>query len=404
MASPASVGMSAPGLARIQPAMQALVEEGKLAGVVTLVARGGRIVHWQAVGMRDIEAEDRLEPDDIFRIYSLTKPVTSAAVMMLVESGDIALTDPVSSFIPAFADLTVLEPDGSRSPVARAVTVLDLLRHTSGLTYGFGRAPVDRMYRQSGVSAVLGIEPVPGADAGGISDLGEFVSAVAELPLIAQPGERLSYGVSTDVLGHIVQLVSGRPLGVFLEERIFEPLGMDDTAFWVPAERRGRFTSHYRLSNGRLELADSAETGRYTRVPPIAFGGSGLVSTASDYIRFAQMLLQDGTLGGVRVLEAETVRAMRSNQLADEIPASGLVGPGYRFGLGFSVLTDEDATPVADHNGLFRWSGYANTFFWIDPEAELIALVWTQLTPYGAHDLDESFQALVYDAFREPLS
>ena len=394
MTTPGDVGMSEEGVARIAPAMQAFVDDGRLPGVMTMISRGGEIVHWEAVGMRDIEAGDPLEPDDIFRIYSMTKPITSTAIMMLVESGDIALDDPVLKFIPAFADLTVLEEDGSRTPAARPMTIKHLLSHSGGLTYGFfGSTPVDQMYLAERLFESPSLE--------------DFVAKVAGLPLLAHPGELWNYSVSTDILGYIVQVVSGKPFEEFLAERIFEPLGMDDTAFWVPAEKRDRFATHYRASGDGLQVVDTPEEEAYrayTRMPPMASGGGGLVSTASDYIRFAQMLLQEGQLDDVRILQPETVRAMRFNQLPDELTPISFetwIPPAYGFGLGFATLVDEDATSDADHNGVFRWGGAANTFFWIDPEAELIAMVWTQVNPFLIYSIEKQFQTLVYEAMGE---
>ena len=391
MTGPGDVGMSEGAVARIAPVMQAFVDDGRFSGVMTIISRGGEIVHWEAVGMRDIEAGDPLEPDDIFRIYSMTKPITSTAIMMLVENGDIALDDPVSKFIPAFADLTVLEEDGSRTPAAQPMTIKDLLTHSGGLTYGFfGSTPVDQMYMAEKLFESPSLEG--------------FVGKVAGLPLLAHPGELWNYSVSTDILGYIVQVVSGQPFEEFLEASIFEPLGMDDTGFWVPAEKRDRFATHYRASGDGLQVVDTPEGSAYTRMPPIASGGGGLVSTASDYIRFAQMLLQEGQLDDVRILQPETVRAMRSNQLPEELTPISLgtwIPPAYGFGLGFATLVDEDATPDADHNGVFRWGGVANTFFWIDPEAELIAMVWTQMDPFLIHSIEKHFQTLVYEAMGE---
>ena len=391
MGAPADAGFSEERLGRIAPAMQAYVDDGRLPGVVTMVARGGKIVHWEAVGMRSIEEATPLQPDDIFRIASMTKPITSTAIMMLVESGDIALDDPVSKFIPAFADMSVLEDDGSRTPVDPPMTVRHLLSHSGGLTYGiFGDTPVDQAY----VQARLFAKETPE----------DYVATVAGLPLLAQPGEIWNYSVSTDVLGYIVQVVSGQPFEVFLEERIFEPLGMDDTAFWVPPEKRNRFTTRYGVGPAGLQVVDAPEDGRYTQMPGMASGGGGLVSTASDYIRFAQMMLQGGQLDGVRILRPETVQAMGTNVLSDDntpISILGWLPPAYGFGLGFATLVDEGATPQADHDGLIRWGGIANTFFWIDPEAELIAMVWTQMDPFLVYELEKRFTEFVYDAMED---
>lgn len=388
LAAPSAAHMSAERLARIGPAMQAYIDDGRLPGVMTLVARGGEIVHWEAVGMSDLESAELLQPDDIFRIYSMTKPITSTAIMILVEGGDIALDDPVSKFIPEFSELSVLEEDGSRTPVSPPVTIQHLLSHSGGLTYGiFGDTPVDQAYVAANLFQAQSLE--------------DYVATVAGLPLLAQPGTIWNYSVSTDLLGYIVQTVSGQPFEVFLRERIFEPLQMDDTAFWVPEDKRDRFTNHYAVGDDGLQLVDSRSDGSYTRPPEFASGGGGLVSTASDYLRFAQMILQRGYLDDVRILQPETVVAMGTNVLADGVGPINVAGwfpPAYGFGLGFATLTDEDLTSAADHDGLIRWGGVANTFFWIDPGAELVAMVWTQADPFLVHRLEGAFEELVYDA------
>ncbi len=387
---PGDVGMSEERLARIRPAMQAYVDDGRLAGVMTMVARRGQVVHWEAVGMRDLAAGDPLEPDDLFRIYSMTKPITSVAAMILVEEGEVSLEDPISKFIPEFADVTVLTDVGDRVAPRGPITVEHLMTHTSGLSYGFfGDTPVDRLYNESRLFFLA-------------EDLEDFTARVADLPLLANPGDRWNYSVSTDVLGRIVEIVSGQPLDVFVKARIVDPLGMEDTDFWVPLEKRNRFTTNYSLVDGMLEKADSPTFGEYTEAPAWLSGGGGLTSTASDYIRFAQMMLQDGRLGDVRVLATETVRAMRANRLPDSLVPIGVeaYGPAYGFGLGFAVLVDEDGSPAPDNNGVFRWAGAANTFFWIDPEAELIGMVWTQINPFGIYDIEREFQTLVYESIQ----
>ena len=388
-AAPENVGMSSDRLDRIEPAVQAYVDDGRLAGVMTMVARRGHVVHWGTVGMRDVAAGDPLEPDDIFRIYSMTKPLTSVAVMILVEEGAIALDDPVSKFIPAFADVTVLANGGERVEPARPMTVENLLTHTSGLTYGFfGDSPVDRIYNQSGFFT----------QAEGLDD---FAQRVAALPLLASPGDRWNYSVSTDILGRVVEVASGQSFDAFLRARILEPLDMNDTAFVVPADKRDRFAANYARPNGTLQMIDSPVDGQYTEPPRWLSGGGGLTSTASDYIRFAQMLLQDGVLGDVRILASETVRAMRSNRLPKTLVPLQLgtyLSPGHGFGLGFAVVVDAESTPEPDNDGVFRWAGAANTYFWIDPAAELVGMVWTQLNPFAAYDLEREFQTLVYDA------
>ena len=386
---PGAVDMSAERLDRIPPAMQAYVDDGRLAGVMTMVARRGQVVHWDAVGMRDLEAADPLEPDDIFRIFSMTKPVTSTAVMMLVEEARIALDDPLSKFIPAFAEVTVLTAAGERVPPNDAITIQHLLTHTSGLTYGFfGDSPVDRLYNESGVFVTA-------------QGLDNFAAGVASLPLLAHPGELWNYSVSTDILGRVIEVASGQTFDQFVKTRILDPLDMQDTAFMVPADKRNRFTASYARPDGALRATDSPTDGQYTRPPAWLSGGGGLTSTASDYIRFAQMLLQEGELDGVRILTADTVRQMRTNHLPDSlipIAVGNYLSPAYGFGLGFAVAVDTAASPEPDNDGVFRWAGAANTFFWIDPQAELIGMVWMQYGEFAAYEIEREFQTLVYEA------
>ena len=386
MGEPAEVGMSSAALARIEPAMEAVVDSGGTAGIVTLVARDGVVVHWEAHGWRVLDA-DSLERNDIFRIYSMTKPVTSVAVMMLVEDGALELDEPLAEVLPAFADVRVWDEGTLRDP-ARPITIRDLLRHTSGLTYGiFGDSPVDSMY----VREVVGL----GAHSG--RDLAETVDVIAGLPLVADPGNRWNYSMSTDVLGRVVEVASGMSFRDFLRSRIFEPLGMVDTDFHVDAEDLDRFAAVYTEVDGELVVADSPEDGPFTRPPSWFSGGGGLTSTAWDYLRFSQMLLNEGELDGVRLLEPETVRLMRSNDLDDAlmpIEMGGLV-PHDGFGLGFAVTTDgpgEDA---------YSWLGMASTWFWIDPVEEIVAFAWTQYMPLGQVRPDVPLREILADAVVE---
>ncbi len=388
-AEAATVGMSATGLARIEPAMQRWVDEGRAAGIVTMVARRGRLVHWEAVGDRDLETKAELRRDDIFRIYSMTKPVTSVAVMMLVEEGKLALTDPVSRHLPAFANVKVYA-DGALGPPRRPITIEDLLRHTSGLAYGppIGRTPVDALYAEAKVFA---------------GDLANLVERVAALPLVDHPGAQWNYSVSTDVLGRLIEVVSGQPFDEFLEKRIFAPLGMADTGFVVPEAKAARVPAVYGAGRGGVQVVDPPLGSALRTRPALLSGGGGLVSTAPDYLRFAQALQNGGELEGTRLLRSETVTLMRTNGLDASLIPIGF-GPrrlaGYGFGLGFSVLVDEDATPVPDNNGVFRWFGIGSTYFWIDSKAELIALVMTQFyPPLGA--LETEFQTMVYGAIQK---
>ena len=379
-AEPEEVGMSSEVLARIAPTMQRLIDRDGTAGIMTLVSRRGEIVHWNAQGWR-IRGDDPLEPDDIFRIYSMTKPVTSVAAMILVDDGLLSLDDELGSVLPDFAGVQVYENGGTRPP-SRPILIRDLLTHTSGLTYGFfGDSPVDSMYNRE-------LNALPEGPGG---DLEERVATIASLPLIDDPGARWNYSVSTDVLGRVVEVVSGQSLSEFFRERIFEPLGMEDTGFRVPADKLDRFTAMYRRSGDGLSPAGIPGDGPFTRPPTWLSGGGGLVSTAGDYLRFCRMLLGGGELDGVRLLRRETVRLMTGNHLPDEmIPIlPGLDDQG--FGLGFAVSVGANA-------GSYWWSGIANTYFRVDPREEIVAMAWTQLQPYGAAPLDRLLRPLVYEA------
>ncbi len=380
--------MTTSGLNLIQPAMQRYVDDGVVSGVVTMVARRGSLVHWEAVGYRDIEAETLLESSDIFRICSMTKPITSVGVMVLVEDGAISLDAPVSEYLPVLGGLQVYTSDGVVPPNS-PVTIADLLGHTSGLTYGlFGETPVDSLYRTENVLS---------------GDLENLVEEVSGLPLLGHPGSLWNYSVSTDVLARLIEVVSGQRFDEFLKDRVLEPLGMKDTDFYVPAEKAQRLASAYGAgADGSLERLEASLCSN-GEMPLLLSGGGGLLSTAADYMRFSQMMLNGGELDGIRILRPETVDLMRTNRLsADLIPIGiGPLGdmPGYGFGLGFSVLTDADATPVPDTDGVIRWLGYASTYFWIDPEEELIGLLMTQFEP-GSWDpaFETEFQTLVYEA------
>jgi CubicO group peptidase (beta-lactamase class C family) len=386
---PDSVDLTPRGLARVDSAMSAYVASGKVPGMVLAVARNGKLAHWKAFGMRSIEHRDPMERDDLFRLYSMTKPVTTAAMMMLVEAGKVALEDPVEKYLPVFAGVKVWSPAGPVTP-RRAMTIRDLLQHTSGLTYGiFGETPVDSAYRKAGL-----MEPR--------WTLTELIDQLAKLPLVGHPGEVWNYGFSTDVAGRIIEVVSGMPLDRFMGDRIFGPLGMKDTYFEVPPEKRGRLTGYYGITNGPPTLLDSPDSGSYTRAPVFLSGGGGLVSSAPDYLRFAQMILNGGELDGVRLLRRETVTRMLSNQLpASLIPlrVGEIVIPGTGFGLGFSVVVDPPVPDIADR-GRAGWAGYANTYFFIDPNRRMIAMVLAQTFPFGAPPLEPDFRRLVYEAVR----
>ena len=376
MAVPEEVGVSAERLERIRPVMQGYVDNGQVSGFLTVVARRGKIVHFETIGMRDVENRKPVEPDTIFRIYSMSKPITSVAVMMLYEEGHFQLGTPVSQFIPEFENMKVYNEDQTEVLDAkRKITVKHLLMHTAGFTYGWGNKPVDALYREANIRE-------PG------STLVDMVEKLSKIPLVHEPGEKWTYSVSTDVLGYFVEVVSGMPFEEFLQTRIFGPLGMVDTAFSVPLEKVDRFAALYRPTkeNGLERTRRPAlEVDEYTFFPS---GGGGLVSTAADYIRFSQMLLNGGELDGVRILGKKTVELMRYPH------------HNNRFGLGFRVITDENPPNILESVGSFSWGGAAATTFWIDPREELVAVLMTQLLN-NRYPFHQQFKVLTYQALTE---
>jgi CubicO group peptidase (beta-lactamase class C family) len=373
---PEAVGVSAEHLERIRPVMQGYVDDGRIAGILTVVARRGKIIHFETVGMRDVENKKPIEADTIFRIHSMSKPITSVAVMMLYEAGHFQLDTPVSDFIPEFKDMEIYNEDQTEILDAKnEVTIKHLLTHTSGLTYGWGSKPVDKRYRESNAFK-------RGAT---LADMAKRLTAI---PLVHEPGERWTYGVSTDVLGYFVEVVSGMPFEEFLQTRIFGPLGMVDTAFSVPSEKVDRFAALYRPTkeNGLERTRRPAlEVDEYTFFPS---GGGGLVSTAADYMRFSQMLLNGGELEGVRILGKKTVELMRYPH------------HNNRFGLGFRIITDENPPNILESVGSFSWGGAAATTFWIDPQEELVGLLMTQLLN-NRYPFQQQFKVLTYQALTE---
>lgn len=361
-----SVGMSSERLARLPEGMKALVDNGKLAGVVTMVSRHGKVVEFDATGKRDIATNAPMQKDSIFRIYSMSKPITGVAMMMLFEEGKWQLSDPVSKYIPEFASLKVYATDANNNIVMKdqvhQVTMRELMSHTGGFTYGFfSNTPVDKMQRDADV-----LNPN--------NTLDEFIKRVAKLPLNAQPGTEWHYSISVDIQGYIVQRLSGMPFEKFLEQRIFKPLGMVDTAFYVPKDKLNRFAEFYSYDKDGKLLVVGPKDGLnhdFSQVPALSSGGGGLVSTATDYMRFCQMLLNGGQLDGVRLLSPLSVELMRSNVLAPNVP---ILAPGAGFGLDFAVYTDPVAAGGYYGKGSYWWGGAAGTWFWIDPVNDLIVL------------------------------
>ena len=400
-ARPEAVNLSSERLARLPAGMQTLVDHGRLAGAVTLVARRGKVVEFEATGKRDLAADAPMQKDTIFRIYSMTKPITGVALMILFEEGKWQLNDPVANYIPEFAQLKVFSIDaqGNIALVEQnhPVTMRELLSHSGGFTYGiFGNSPVDKLQREADV---LNIN----------NSLDEFIKRMAKLPLNAQPGSEWHYSVSVDIQGYIVQKLSGMPFDEFLEKRLFKPLGMVDTGFYVPKDKLSRFAELYRYDQGgKLQAVKTNESLNHDFAAKPAFisGGGGLVSTASDYLRFCQMLLNGGQLEGVRILSPRTVDLMSTNVLT---PNLSIFSPGAGFGLNFAVYTDPVAAGGYYGKGTYFWGGAAGTWFWIDPANELIVIGMVQqmagtgaVAVAGVPDLRGLSHAYTYQAMLDP--
>jgi len=385
-ARPESVGMSTQRLGRLKSGMQALVDGNQLAGVVTMVAKDGKVVQFEAAGKRDLESAAPMQKDSIFRIYSMSKPITGVAMMMLFEEGKWQLNDPVSKHIPEFANLKVAKVNPQTGAVTQvapdhAMTMRELMSHSGGLTYGvFGSTPVDKMYTD--VKVLSRDEP-----------LQAMIDKPAKIPLLHQPGERWHYSVSVDVQGYLVEKLSGQPFPEFLKQRIFEPLGMKDTAFFVPPEKLNRFASFYTYDKDRKFVPHPGDD--FSKQPAGPSGGGGLVSTATDYMRFCQMLLNGGELDGHRLLSPLTVQLMHSNVL----PASArTMSPGTGFGLDFAVVEDPLVAGGYGGEGTFYWGGYAGTWFWIDPVYNLIEVGMIQHRGEGMPDVRALSRSLTYQA------
>jgi CubicO group peptidase (beta-lactamase class C family) len=388
-ARPESVGMSSQRLQRLAEEMRTLSDSGQVSGVVTMVAKQGKVVAFDASGKRDVATGAPMQKDTIFRIYSMTKPITGVAMMILFEEGKWQLNDPVSKHIPEFANLKVAKPNPATGAVTQVapdhpMTMRELMSHSGGLTYGlFGNTAVDKMYTDANV-----------LDAN--QPMQAMIDKLAKIPLLFQPGERWHYSVSVDVQGYLVEKLSGQPFPEFLRQRIFEPLKMVDTGFYVPAAKMDRFAAFYTYDKDRkLVPHPSAD---YSALPALPSGGGGLVSTASDYMRFCQMLLNGGELDGKRILSPLSVQLMRSNVLP---AANRTLSPGTGFGLDFAVVEDPLAAGGYGGPGTFYWGGYAGTWFWIDPVYQLIVVGMIQHRGDGMPDLRGLSRSLTYQAIVE---
>ncbi len=392
-AKPEELGFSSERLLRINDLMERYVEEGKVAGFVTLVARRGKIAYFDKFGYQDLASKTPIQLDTIFRIYSMTKPITSVAFMMLFECGLVRLEDPVSKYIPQFKEAKVYGEGGKLMDLNREITVHDLLDHTAGFSYGGveeTKIPVDELYDKANL-----FQPD--------IDLEEMVNRIASLPLAYQPGTVWHYSVATDVVGRLIEIIANIPLSEYMNESIFIPLGMEDTGFSVPPEKRNRFSTLFgKTQDGDLSVIDDIIGGDYIKVN-LCLGGSGLVSTTSDYYRFAQMVLNGGELEGVRLLGAKTMEYMTSNHLTPSLlPISmGEPWPGFGFGLGFSVMLDPPLAGMMGSAGLHGWGGWANTHFWVDAREKLIGILMLQYIPSGTHPVTNDFRTAVYQAITE---
>jgi CubicO group peptidase (beta-lactamase class C family) len=379
--TPKVTHLSEAKLAAVDAKIQSLIDNKKMAGCVVAVSHRGNIAYHKAFGMADSAAEKLMEKDTIFRIFSMSKGITSACAMMLVEEGKISLDDPVSKHLPQLKNLEVYGKDGNVKP-QREPTIRDLLRHTAGFGYGWSGNAVDNMYAKKGV---LG------------GSLEELITKLSELPLHFEPGTKWMYGVSTDVLGRVIEVVSGKSLNVFFKDRVFDPLDMPDTSFQLPKEKVDRFSANY---SGKLDIIDKPAESKYLNPPKMLSGGGGLVSTTSDYMRFLQMIANQGELDGKRLLKEKSVKLMSTNQLPDSIPFISIGGDrkGVGFGLGFSVITKEGQFDTGAVNGEFGWGGAASTHYWISPKDELIVVAMQQQMPF-TFVLEFSIKKLIYDAF-----
>jgi CubicO group peptidase (beta-lactamase class C family) len=402
-ARPEVVGLSSTRLETIDTFVQRkYLDTGRLPGALTLVYRRGEVAHFSAIGMADVERKKPLKEDTIFRIYSMTKPITSIAFMMMVEQGLVALDDPVHKYIPAWKDLGVFAGGFMQTfrtkRCERPMLIIDLLRHTSGLTYGFQESTnVDAAYRKLKIGEI---------EKNGTLD--SMVEQLGKLPLEFSPGTAWNYSVSTDILGYLVGKLSGQKFEDFLRTKIFRPLGMVDTDFHVHSGKESRFAACYIPAKGGMDLQDDPAKSPYLQPPGFVSGGGGLVSTASDYLKFCRMLINGGALDGVQIVSPKTIELMTMNHLPDgkDLPAlsrslfSEVTYNGVGFGLGFSVTMDPAKTMIPGSVGEYSWGGAASTSFWIDPKEDLITIFMTQLIPSSTYPIRRELRTMVYSAFQ----
>lgn len=386
--TPEAEGMAAEKLARVGQIMNSFIEDKKIAGGIVLIARNGKVVFQETYGLRDLETKQRVEADTIFRIYSMSKAITSAAALMLVEEGKLDLDAPVSKYLPEFATTSVFEGEAVR-PAKSPITVRDLFRHTSGIPYGNAAGtPTEKLFE---ATEVLDMP----------SDLALMSTKLGQIPLEFDPGTNWKYGASIDVLGYLVQKVSGQPLDVFLQERIFEPLSMTDTGFYVPPEKQSRFAANYYSDGkGRLIIRDDPARSGYLLNPGLKSGGGGMVGTASDYMRFLLMIAAGGEWNGRRILSPESVGLMRTNQLPKGVDWIGFGDDkrtGIGFGLGFSVTVEPSDKSPNNRKDEYGWGGAASTHYWLSPHDNLICVTMEQRWPYSP-ETEDALKPVIYAA------
>ena len=400
-----TAGMSLAGLRRADDHLKRnYLDAGRFPGAQLTVFRHGEIVHASTQGYADVEQKIPLKDDAIFRIYSMTKPITSIAFMMLVEEGRIAIDEPVHKYIPEWKNLGVyvggIAPLFQTRPPTRPMMIIDLLRHTSGLTYGFQqRSNVDAAYREKSIGVV-----------GQTLTLDQMIGELATIPLEFAPGEAWNYSVSTDVIGYLIGKVSGMPFEQFLKQRIFDPLGMTDTAFYVPADKADRFAACYQADGrGGMTLFDDPTKSDYLKPPVFVSGGGGLCSTSKDYLTFCRALLNRGELNGVRLVGPKTLKLMTANHLPggkdltelSKSMFSEATYAGVGFGLGFSVTMNPMLTMIPGTAGEYAWGGLATTSFWIDPVEDLAVIFMTQLIPSSAYAVRRELRTMIYSAITQ---
>ncbi len=399
-AQPEEVGLSSDRLKHLDAYMQDYIDRGKLAGLQLLVARHGKVAYFNSVGMAEIDTDTPLGDDSIFRIHSMTKPITSVAVMMLYEEGKFLLTDPVSKYIPEFKDLKVyvkgdIHEMETRS-AKREMTIQDLLRHTSGLGYDFiGPQILQEYYKARGVHTEYTPDPRYSSDAP--ETMAGFIANAGKAPLAFDPGSRWSYSIATDVLAYLIEVISGQSPDAFFRDRIFGPLEMVDTAHQISGDKLDRFVAGYATGpDGKLVETNDRMTDQYSKPPPYPRGGSGLVSTSADYFRFAQMLLNGGQLDGVRLLSPRTIAFMAKDHLGDV--TGMMLGPDIGFGLGFAMIRDQAAYGNMATSGAYFWAGAGSTLFWVDPTEDIVVIQMAQHYPARSIAMKPELEVLVNQA------